>query len=514
MLRKGVWLATLIAVSVLVIGASSGVVVIGGTEKTLIIALCDEPAGINWMDAQGDIPSDNVVLNLNDCLMRINYDTATLDPELALEWWQEDELTWVVKLREGVQFHKGYGEMAAEDVAFGANRIIQDSLHLAFLFSGLDYWEPVDKYTARVHLTEPFAPFMLTTCQGVGGCVVSKKAYEALGLDRINREPVGTGPFEIVEWVPADHITLQRFEDYWDEGYPLVDKVIFKFIPDPTVRQELLRAGEVHIIDHPQFKDVAKLQADPDLMVQSIPGWNWDYITVGHQEGPFGDKRVRQAISYAIDRQEIADAVYYGQATPGEKPLPPGFLYENPTISMYPVKPDLEKARSLLAEAGYPEGFKAKAITSGKANLRRELEIVAYQLKKIGIDLELQFLDNATYSEKSHQTGGYDIALEDITIMSADPDSAIRWFWHTGAALAHGYSNPTIDALIDAGTLESNPLIRGLIYEELQRQMLNEALFIYTVHVNQIRVMRKEVTGFQITPCDSDFGLKYVDLAE
>jgi len=481
------------------------------------VALSDEPAGLNWMDQTGDMPGTNIMVNINDYLGRLDYTSTGIvsNPELALEWWQETPTTWILKLREGVQFQRGYGEMTAEDVAFGPNTVIQENMNYAWMISVVDHWEPIDKYTVRACLKEPFTPFLMTSVNGFGGSVVSKKAYQELGRDAISRSPVGVGPFELEEWVPGDHITLKKNQAYWDEGYPLVDRVIFRFIPDPTVREELLRAGDVDIIDHPDFKDVKNLEADPNIVVQSIPGWNWDYITFANMDGPFGDKRVRQAVSYALDREEIADAVYYGQATPGEKALPPGFLYEDPSISKYSPTPNIERAKELLAEAGYPNGFEATAITSDKANLRRELEIVAFQLAKVGIKLEIQFLDNASFATRSHQTGGADdILLEDITIVSGDPDSAIRWFWHTDGSLSHGYSNVIIDRLIDAGGAETDPAIRSDIYKALQRKMLDESLYVYTVHVNQVRVMRKEVTGFQVMPSDIDLWLKYVDITD
>jgi len=505
-------LATLVALLSLLLVVSG--VTYGADEKILIVALGGEAWGLNWMDESGDLPGTNIMMNLNDSLARMDYDTAEIYPELALEWWPESDTTWLFRIKEGVKFHKGYGEMTAEDVAFGATSIVQNQYRLKFLFGGIDHWEVVDKYTVRAHLSAPFTPFLMNTVQGLGGSIVSKDAFEELGRDAMNRTPIGLGPFEFEEWVPADHITITKFEDYWDEGYPLLDKVIFRFIPDATVRQELLIAGDVHLIDHPLFKDVAMLKEDPNIVIQSVPGWNWDYISVGHQDGPFGDKRVRQAISYAINRQEIADAVYYGEATPAEKPLPPGFLYEDPDATMYPVEGDLEKARQLLAEAGYPNGFRATAATSGRANLRRELEIVAYQLAKVGIELELNFLDMSSYSSISHDLGAYDILLEDITIMSADPDSAVRWFWKSGADLAHGYSNSEVDDLIERGAAASDSQTRKEIYAELQQVMLDEALYVYIVHVNQVRALRKEVTGFEVTPNDMDLLLKYVNLEE
>jgi peptide/nickel transport system substrate-binding protein len=500
------WLLTLL---VLFLGVG-----LAQSEKTLRVAIFEEPNSLNFMEQAG-MPATWVDWNIYDQLVRYDYETNSLIPELALRWEQESPESWLVHLRPGVQFHKGYGEMTAEDVVFGINYILENSMRIAFLYSAAQVKsvEVVDKYTVRYNLNRPFTPFVLTALQGFGGLVLSKSAFEELGPQQFARNPVGTGPFEVAEWISGDRIVLKKHAEYWDEGYPLLDRVIWRFVPDATVRMNLLTVGEVDFVDNVPYKDIDKFAADPNLQIQTTPGWNWVYISFGDVSGPFADRRVRQAISYALDRQAIVDSVYFGHGIPAEKPLPPGFLYEDPKVTRFASEPDIERAKQLLAEAGYPNGFSSTIMTGNKEELRRTVLVVANQLEAIGINLQPQFMDQAAYAEISRKPGEF-VDLEDITIMSPDPDTAVHWFWRTGQAVTRTYSNPVVDELILTAAEYVDPGQRERVYSELQELMLDESWFIYLAHVELVRGMGGQVTGYEITPQDMDIYFKYVDVSD
>lgn len=482
--------------------------------KTLNVAIFEEPNSLNYMEQAG-LPATWLDWNIYDQLVRYDYATNSLVPELAESWEQESETSWLVHLRPGVQFHKGYGEMTAEDVAFAVNYIIENSQRVAFLYSAAQVAnvEVVDTYTVRYNLNRPFTPFVLTALQGFGGLVLSKQAFEDLGPQEFARNPVGTGPFEVVEWVSGDHITLRKHEAYWDEGYPLLDEVVWRFVPDATVRLNLLSVGEVDFVDNIPYRDIETAQADPNITVQATPGWNWVYVSFGDAtSGPFADPRVRQAISYAVDRQAVVDSVYFGHAIPAEKPLPPGFLYEDASITRYGPEPDLERARELLAEAGYPDGFSSTIMTGNKEELRRAALVVANQLQEVGIDLQPQFMDQAAYVSASRGEPEAFVDLEDITIMSPDPDTAIHWFWRTGQTLTRNYSSERVDDMILTAAGYVDETQREQAYAELQELMLDEAWFLYLVHAELVRAMGNDVTGYTITPQDMDIYFKTVDI--
>lgn len=479
----------------------------------LNVAIFAEPATLDYMQ-QGDMAATIMDWNIYDQLARWNYETSTLDAELATEWSQESDTAWIVKLREGVQFHKGYGEMTAEDIAFSVNYIIENNARIKFLYGNVANVEVVDTYTLRYNLTEPSTPFVQSSIQGFGGLVLSKAAFEELGPENFARNPVGTGPFEVENWSAGDHLSLRGFDQYWDADFPRVDAVDVRFVPDPSVKLSLLTTGQVDLIDSLPYERLADLEGNPDLVIQTTPGWNWDFISFGSQTGVFADKRVRQAISYAIDRQMLVDAVYYGYAIPAEKPLPPGFMFRDDSKTKFGANADIETARQLLADAGMADGFSVPGYApSEKAAVTRAAQIVAEMLKEVGITLDLQFIDNASYAATARTTIGDYLDFNQITIMSPDPDSAINWFWHTGGSLAHDYSNAEIDDLIDRGKKSNDEAERAEIYSQLQELMLDECWFIYTTHRELVKAMTPRVGGYAITPQDMDFRLKYVELS-
>ena len=489
-------------------------------EKVLKVAIYGEPLGLNPAHQRGDLAGDHVMWNLFDPLFRWDFDKSELVPELAKGVTAESPTAWVIEVRPGIQWHKGYGELTAEDVAFTVNHIINDNTPMKFLFAGIKGAEVIDKYRVRIQLDRPFTPALVTAFAGLGGRVICKKAYTEMGADKYVRAPIGTGPFEFEEWASGDHITIRKFKDYWHKGYPLLDKVVWTFVPDATVKENLLRTGAVHLVDRPEYKDIARLKQDPAITVQEVPGWNWDYFTFGHLEKPFDKKAFRQAIAYGIDRQQIVDSVYFGAAYPAIGPQPRGYQFFDPSLQKYPFKADLDKARALLAEAGYPNGYPTplNIITSDKPNLRQELEIVSQQLRKIGIRLNLQFYDMATFDKAQRvisKPGEVDAHLEDITIMAPDIHTSMYWFHRTKAGtLVRSYSNPDLDKLLDSGAQLFKPEDRRPVYREAIKTIIDEAWYIYTVHVAQVRVMRKEVQNFKTSPDDMEIWLKYVDLRQ
>jgi len=483
-------------------------------DKVLHVGIFDEPGTLDFMQQNG-MPASYIDWNLYDQLIRHNCETEDIEGELAVNWYLETPTAYIVELRKGVQFHKGYGEMTAEDIVFTVNYVMKNDARIKFLFDGIESVEVVDKYTVRYNLDAPNTPFVMNTLQGFGGLVMSKAAYEEIGPDEFARNPIGTGPFQFEEWVAGDRIILSKFEQYWDPGYPKVDRVEFHFVPDDSVRLNLLLTGELDLIQGVPFKDMDRVEKLPGVKLLRAEGWNWDFITFGSYEGVLADKRLRQAISYAINRQEIVDNVYYGHAIPAEKPFPPGFLFENPCITMYPAEGDLTKAIELAAAAGVSteHPITLRAFTATQEIIQRELLIISQQLKPIGINLAVEFYDIPTYNEYRLAPGVF-MQMEDITIMSPDPDTAVKWFWACGAALIEDYCPEAIDLLIREGKTETDPEKRRAIYEQLQLRMLDDAWWIYTVHKDQVRGAAANLSINCISPSDDDLYLKYVELGD
>jgi peptide/nickel transport system substrate-binding protein len=424
-------------------------------------------------------------------------------PNLATEWEQKDELTWVFKLREGVQWHKDYGEFTAEDVEWNVNDTLENNRPRKFLYFFVKGAKAIDKYTVEYYLEQPFAPFLVSPVQGTGGYMCCKKAFMEMGDEEYGRSPIGTGAFEFKEWLSGDHITLVKNQNYWVPDRPFLEELTYRPITDAFVKTTALKQGEIDFIDLPDYKDVADLQADPNLQVDILPGNNWDYIAFNlfRDDLPTSIKEVRQAIGYAVDRQAIVDAVYYGYATADDDPLPPGFLAADPDQEKYPNTPDLEKAKQLLAEAGYPDGFEITAMTSDKTNLRRQLQLVADQLRQVGITVNIQNVDLGTYNATVRDDEAqWEMGLEDIDIMTGDPDSSLYWFHYPGTTLYFGWQNPDVPEMLDQGRIEQDPEKRIEIYRGIVDALHEDAPYLYTVHRNHVFAYNNNLKGYVAWP--------------
>lgn len=469
-------------------------------KSSLIIGQAWEPSTLSPITQLGDSAAGMVYQNIMNSLVWIDLrNNNQIMPDLATEWSQKDELTWVFKLREGVQFHKGFGEFTAEDVEWNINDTLENNRPRKFLYFFVKGAKAVDKYTVEIYLEKPFAPFLVSPVQGTGGYMASKKAFLEMGEEPFGRNPIGTGPFEFKEWLSGDHITLVKNQNYWKPDRPFLEELTYRPISDAFVKTTALKQGEIDFIDLPDYKDVADLQNDPNIQVDIIPGNNWDYITFNltRDDLPTSKKEVRQAIGYAIDRQAIVEAVYYGHATADDDPLPPGFLAADPDQQKYPNEPDLEKARELLATGGYADGFTIRCMTSDKTNLRRALQLVADQLSQIGITIEIEGLDLGTFNARSREQE-FEMALEDIDIMTGDPDSSLYWFHHTDTIAWHGYIG--LDELLDQGRIEQDPEKRVEIYRTIIDQILEDAPYLYIAHRNHVFAYRQGLQGYAAWP--------------
>jgi peptide/nickel transport system substrate-binding protein len=449
----------------------------------------------------GDAPSAKPRLALFDPLFFVNYGESKLVPGLATSIQKVSDTRWIVKLRKGVQFHKGYGEMTAEDVAFSYNEVVQKKLRSLFSLSGLKEARVIDRYTVEFVLTMPYAAFQATSLTHLT-MVVSKKAYQKMGMEKFNRSPVGTGPFEFVKWVPGNSIELKRFDKYWMKGLPYLDGIKFLIVSDPSVRANMLRTRQVDVVQTPDLKDVAKLRTEQGIVVQTIVAHAWDGILFSYKmvkNGPLGKAQVRKAIAMALDRDQIVRDVYYGFAVPADTPTPPEFMGYPPN-RVYSSKADIAGAKKLLAEAGYPNGFETTLMAPNYQPMVREAEVIAGQLAQVGIRVKIEALDTGTYNSKLIGTNEFEMALQDVVIVSPDPDSPIYWFHRKGTQHWHGWEHPEIDALLDKGRTLTERADREQVYFKVQDLIREENSFIYTVHSINVQAIRAYVQKLYLTP--------------
>lgn len=485
---------------------------------TLVFAKSDavelDPADVT------DGESVTVIDNIFEGLVRYKPGTTEVEPWLATSWdVSSDGLEWTFHLRQGVKFQDGT-PFNADAVVFSYERQ-RDKEHPFHKYGKWEYWqwcfsevsktEKVDDYTVKMTLSHPFAPF-LSTMAMFTAFIVSPTNCEKWG-DQWFSHPVGTGPFSFVEWVKGDHITLEKYADYWGEK-PKIDKLIFKVIDDPSQRLLALQKGEVDGIEFPNPDDLPTIEKDPNLQILSEPGLNVGYLamnmgtdTKGFQK-PFGDVRVRQAVNYAINKQAIVDQLYKGTAVVAKNPIPPTLWGYNDEIQDYEYNPT--KAKELLKEAGYPNGFKTQlwAMPVSRPYMFDPQKIaVAIQadLKAVGIDAEIVTYDWSTYLQKT-ENGEHPMALLGWTADYADPDDFLYVLLDSDAATVGTagniafYRNPQVHELNLKAQIETDQEKRIEIYKQVQEIIHNDAPWVPLAHAKQILVFKNSVKGFVLYP--------------
>jgi peptide/nickel transport system substrate-binding protein len=418
---------------------------------------------------------------------------------MALEWSNPDPLTWRLKIREGVKWQKGYGEFTAEDVAYTFNfHMATKSALMGNSLFALDTVKTDGKYVVEIKTKQPFGAFPGVSMGG-GGTIVSMNAHKEMGNDAYSATPVGNGPFQI-ESKKGTEIVLVKHADYWRLGFPKLDRVVYRAIPDSTTRLQALQKGELDFVTHPDPKDMKALRKDGKFTVNSTPGWEWDYQQFnlkGDPKAAYQNKLVRQAISYAVDREAIVNEIYYGEGIPTDNQIPAGFMGHRGSLLKYPKNGDLKKAKELMAQAGV-KGYEVEVITSDKDWLRKELELVAAMVSQIGITYKIRNLDMGGYNNL-WLNQKFDQLLEDITIVAPDPDACSWWFLNSKGN-SSGYNSPAMDVLLDGARVELDATKREHMYHQIVDMTLEECPTIYHCNTNNIQIYDKKLLGFEPAP--------------
>jgi peptide/nickel transport system substrate-binding protein len=299
-------------------------------------------------------------------------------------------------------------------------------------------------------------------------------------------------------------VILKKNPDYWRPGLPHMERVIARSFPDASVRLQSFLKGEADFLTHPDPKDVAAVQKNPDVVTHSTAGWTWDYQHFNlaeNKEMPYHNKLVRQAISYAIDREALKNEIYHGQATVTDNAIPPGFLGHRKSLLKYPKNGDLKKAKELMAQAGVSGGFEVEVMTSDKDWVRKELELVAAMVSQIGIKYKIRNMDIGSFNNLwINNKKGFQQMLEDITIVAPDPHATVYWFLHSKGSVSSGYNNPAMDTALESAMATSDPAARAKLYHQVVDMTLEDCSLIYHLNANYVRMHKKNLSGFAPAP--------------
>ena len=342
--------------------------------------------------------------NIFEGLTRIDRN-GEVGPWLAESWdVSEDGLTYTFRLRSGVTFHDGT-EFDSADAKFALDRARGEFSTNAQkqLFAGIDTIDAVDPTTLKVTLTKPNGAFLFNLGWGDAAMVAEETAVSNTS------KPIGTGPFKFVQWVQGDRIELAKNDEYWGEPATL-DKATFKIIGDPAAELAALMAGDIDAFPNFQAtENLPMIEADPRFTVAVGSTEGETILAMNNKKGPLADKRVRQAISHAVDRQAVIDGAMFGNGTPIGTHFAPHHPAYVDLTGTYPL--DLDKAKALLAEAGYPDGFKATIKLPPPTYARRGGELIASDLKKIGVELVIVPLEWAQWLSEVFKGKDFDFTI-------------------------------------------------------------------------------------------------------
>ena len=505
--------------------------------KTIVFCSEGSPEGFNpsfYTTGTTFDASSRAVFNR---LVEFERGTTKIKPALAERWEiSPDGLTYTFYLRKGVKFQTSKAftpsrDFNADDVIYSFKRQWDpnhpdhklgggqyeyfNSMDMPKLLKSID---KVDDYTVRFVLNRPEAPFIANL--GMDFASIQSAEYadkmRAAGTpDKIDQEPIGTGPFQLVNYQKDATIRYKANPQYWG-AKPKVENLIFSITPDPAVAYAKMKRGECHMIPYPNPADIAAMKADPELTVLDREGLNVGYLAFNTEKQPFTDKRVRQALNMAINRDAIIEAIYLGAGRKAKNPIPPTMWSYNDAVKDYPYDP--AAAKKLLAEAGYPDGFTTDlwAMPVSRPynpNARRMAEMIQADWDKIGVKTSIVSFEWGEYLKRS-KLGEHQTLLLGWTGDNGDPDNFLYVLLGCEAAKdsanrARWCYKPFDDLLVQA-KLTTDPAERTKLYEQAQVIFKEQAPWVTLAHSVVYKPMRKELQGFIIDP----FGGHYFDAVD
>ena len=456
-------------------------------EQVVVTGL--KAGDIGTLDPHGGIVLQDrpLMLQIYGALVRHpigNVSAPTFEPDLAQKWEiSSDKLTWTFHLRQGVQWHGGNGEVTSEDIVFSLNRV-RNSKASAFrgTYENFKEVKAIDKYTVQITTAKP-EPFLLTKVANYyGGYIVCKRGLEKAGAqDRgvapKKEEVIGTGPFKLVEYKPKDRVILVRNDEYW-KGKPTIESLIFRYIADDGARELAMLKGEVATYNGLHDQAWLNHMKSKGILLSPMGPPDLKALYFNLKVKPFDDKRVREAFAYGIGQQDIIDMQGKEISNLCTSPVPSG-TYGHIDAGWGKYKRDPEKARKLLAEAGYPNGLPVKLFMSRGAWYLDKFIVYQNLLKEVGIHLDMTVIDHTAYIQKITQ------GLNPVVIWGSQLPLATYWlrnFYHTDSILGSPkamqnfmyYSKPELDKLIEVAETNFDEKTRLDALAKAQRMIVED----------------------------------------
>lgn len=419
-------------------------------------------------------------------------------PDLAASWEVGNEgKTITFRLRPNVKFHDGT-DCDAAAVKWNYDRILDEKINApvrSSLQPPLKSVEVVDTTTVRFNLDQPWRP-LIAALGDRPGFIVSPTAVQKFGQD-YGRNPVGSGPYKFVEWVADNRIVVQRFDGYWDQGKPFLDKIEMRHVPDSQVQLTQIRTGEAQVIDAIDPSLIATIRNASGVVVQEYKGGRYYGTQMHPDRPPFDNADLRQAIAYATNRAEIQQAVFSGTGRLASHPIGVGWAYD-PSLDNKGPQFDLAKAKEFLTKSG--AAGQAFTFTASSSRLPQTIaQVLQAQYQKLGITINIETVNpaDAFALVKSGKTNWTDTNFAP----RADPDGLLRILWYSkGFQNSTNFNDPEVDKLLDqaAGLYETKQA--APLYSQVEQRVVANASHIFHVWSSEFAAHRADVKGFQFYP--------------
>jgi len=459
--------------------------------------------------AMASAPASTVGEHIAQPLIYLDQEGA-LQPQLATSWEaSEDGKSWTLQLREGVQFHDGT-PFNADAVKKNLDRFLdpESAAPYRFLISEITEVEAVDEFTVRLHMDEPFAPIISHLSHSFIA-MISPASFADLPKGETVDHPVGTGPFKMVRWDRGEQIVVERNDDYYGD-LPQLEKVTFKFVTEDSARVVMLETGEADAIMRVPPMDAQRLEGRDDIDVVYASSVRVIYIGYNAVMEPFDDPKIRRALNYAVDKQAIIDSILGGVGFPSTAPIVPA-VFGHTEAGPYEYNP--ERARELLAEAGFPDGFSTTFHhPTGRYLMDSTIaEAVQSMLADVGVDVQLQTMEWGAYLDfvrKPPEEAQHSLYMLGWGTVTLDADYGLYALLHSSQWPPAGWAtslwaDDRVDELLDQARITPEREIREELYEEAIEIIWDEAPWLFLHDEGQINGVRSNVKGLIHHPLEN-----------
>lgn len=485
-------LATLMIISLVACGGGGEG---GGVKDTLVVAMASDSTSMDPHVGK-ETPSVQVTANIFSTLVDCTSDLE-IKPDLATSWEQLSDTEWQFTIRDDVYFHDG-SKMTIQDVKYSLDRAIA-SPYVSYIVDFIKEVIIVDDTTLKLVTYEPYAPTLVQLSLPFAAIVPQALTEDEAKLEEFKLHPVGTGPYKFVEWKQGEYCKLEAFEDYFGDA-PATKNIMLKIIPEGAQRTIALETGEIDLAYELLVNDIGRVRDEEGLTLYEAPSLTCWYMSMNTEKEPLNNKLVRQAIRYAIDPQKIVDTVICGAGVVATSIAPPNAIGYIDNVPGYEY--NVEKAKELLAEAGYPNGLSLELTVNDNQSRIEVCQILQQMLKEVNIDVRINVMEFASFFEYSNN-GEHELAYYLWTCSAPDVDYQYYSLIHSANRGSGGnrsfYNNPEADKLIEAARQTTDLAERQGFYKQLEDILYEDSPNALIYYSTMVAASTDKVSGFDIS---------------